>query len=168
MSEGTDIAIYTLYDASPDELKTISTTCEEESAKESNGGSTNYMFPAPQSRHPDLDAVVQYHRSLEKVGKWDPNYFAIAETPEWREKGILAVTMNSYHLGDTGDDNETEAQARGFDTHRFKPSAVGIMFVNFQIANMSWLEHKEWEDVQAGAPDSDDEEDSGEGDHDDE
>ena len=168
MSEGTDIAIYTFYDASPDELKAISTACEEESAEESDGESTNYMFPAPQSHHPDLDAVVQYHRSLDKAGKWDPNYFAIAETPEWREKGILAVTMNHYDYEDTGYDDEAEARARGYDTHRFKPSAVGIMFVNLQIANMDWVEYKEWDDVQAGAPDSDDEEDSGEGDDDDE
>ncbi|EJF65108.1 hypothetical protein BD309DRAFT_960231 [Dichomitus squalens] len=166
---GTDIAVYALYAASPDELKAISTACMKTSAKPAYGGNTSqYMVPAPQPQHPTVDAVVEYHRALDKAGKWDPNYFAIAETPEWREKGILAVTLSKYDFEDTGDDREDDARARGYDTHRFKPSAIGIMFINLQIANMDWVEHKDWDDVQAGAPSSDDEEDDGEGDVDDE
>ena len=66
---GDDVAIYTLYAASDDELKAISTACEKTSAKEDYGGLTGYMLPAPQPQNPHFDAVVQHHRALNEAGK---------------------------------------------------------------------------------------------------
>ncbi|TBU37647.1 hypothetical protein BD309DRAFT_1004817 [Dichomitus squalens] len=147
--DGTDIAIYTLYATSDDELEVISTACEKRTAKSANGGAAGYMFHAPQSQHQNVCAVVEYHH---------PNY-VIAEVPDWREKGILAGME---------DDDEADARVRGYDTHRFKASAIGVIFINLQIANLGRLEYKEWSDIEPDAPSSDDEEDNGDGDSDDE
>ena len=63
--------------------------------------------------------------------------------------------------GEDGNEDEQEeakaARARGYDMHRFRPAAVGVMFINLQIANTGWVEHKEWDAVQPGESDSDDE-----------
>ena len=48
MSEhGTDIAIYTLYVASANELRAISTACEENMAKSLNSQDAERMLPRP-------------------------------------------------------------------------------------------------------------------------
>ncbi|PIL34660.1 hypothetical protein GSI_03440 [Ganoderma sinense ZZ0214-1] len=163
---GSDIAIYTLFDLSADELAAICAACEKTGAKPSNGENTGYIHPAPQPTHASVDAAIAYHRALDKAGKWDAHYFAIAETADWRDAGILAVTLNTYDFEEMEDGERDErereeartVQARGYDTHRFRADAVGIMFINLQIANMEWAEHKEWDAVQPGEPDSDDEE----------
>ena len=70
MSEhGTDIAIYTLYVASANELRAISTACEENTAKSRHSGDAEYMLPAPPPQHTNVDAVVQHHRALNEAGK---------------------------------------------------------------------------------------------------
>ncbi|KAM5545586.1 hypothetical protein V8D89_000624 [Ganoderma adspersum] len=164
---GEDIAIYTLYDASADELAAICIACEKTGAKPSYGEHKGYIHPAPQPKHDSVAAAVTYHRALDKAGKWDADYFAIAQTAEWRDAGILAVTLSTYDFEEMEDGNEDEqeeakaARARGYDMHRFRPAAVGVMFINLQIANMGWVEYKEWDAVQPGEPDSDDEEGDG-------
>ncbi|KAI1793655.1 hypothetical protein LXA43DRAFT_885266 [Ganoderma leucocontextum] len=157
---GEEIAIYTLYDASAEELAAICTACEKSSAKPICGEHTGYIHPAPQHKHDSVAAVIAYHRALDKAGKWDAAYFAIAETAEWREEGILAATLSHYdyeEMDDVDSEESKEARARGYDTHRFRPAAVGVMFINLQIANMSWAEFKGWGAVQPGEPDSDEE-----------
>ena len=166
---GENIAIYTLYDASAEELTAICAACEKTGVKPSYGENKGYIHAAPQPKQDSIAAAVANHRALDKAGKWDADYFAIAETAAWREEGILAVTLSTYDFEEIEDvDAEEEDRegakavwARGYDTHRFRPAAVGIMFINLQIANMGWAEHKEWDAVQPGAPDSDDEEGNG-------
>lgn len=72
----------------------------------------------------------------------DPFYFVAVIDKDWREKGVLLVTM------DDGSDDEVAY----VDQMRVPAKEAGLLLVNLQIANVDWAEYKE-EYEEAGGDD---------------
>ncbi|PIL34669.1 hypothetical protein GSI_03449 [Ganoderma sinense ZZ0214-1] len=65
-----------------------------------------YISPAPQHMHTSIAAVRAPPRAgppLDKACKLGTYYFATADTAEWRDAGILAVTLNMYDFEEMED-----------------------------------------------------------------
>jgi hypothetical protein len=68
--------------------------------------------------------------------KWDYFYFVAVVDEDWREKGVLMVTM---------DDGTNEDEAH-IDICRVPAAESGLNLINLQISNMDWEEYKDAED----------------------
>lgn len=103
----------------PDLLKTTNSLCPR----------PDYVKAAPKTIFKNsLKEVVNYHLTL---SQFDPRYFLAVTTEDWREKGILVVTL---------DDDDLDCEP---DFFRVKAEDAGILLVNLQIGNTDWFEARE-------------------------
>lgn len=97
---------------------------------------TNSLCPRPGYVKPpptaifenNLKSVIHYHLTL---SSFDPRYFLAATTENWREKGVLVITL---------DDDDLDCKP---DSFRCKAEDTGILLVNLQIGNTDWCEARE-------------------------
>lgn len=76
-----------------------------------------------------LKDLIDHHLSTTVQDGFDPNLFLVVTDPDWKQKGILVVTLNN-------DEGKP-------DRFMIKVADSGILLVNLQIANTDWYEAKE-------------------------
>ncbi|KAL2205974.1 hypothetical protein CC79DRAFT_1334299 [Sarocladium strictum] len=81
-------------------------------------------------------SVAYFIDTLLPTKKWDYFYFIAVVDEDWREKGVLMVTM---------DDGTNEDEAH-IDICRVPAAESGLNLMNLQISNMDWEEYKDAED----------------------
>lgn len=168
-------AIYTLYNSTPSELRALADTCDKEARDNISDDHYEVCRPAPQPHWPvdasastetqerEIERIIAFHQEncVGDDSEYDKLYLAVAKTPEWRDEGVLLVTLNKYDFGagtdleDEIEDEEIEewqrvAAAKGYASHMFKASMIGVIVQNLQIANMGWDEYLEWDEAQPG------------------
>lgn len=54
------------------------------------------VLPAPDHRftNQSLKDIVRYHVALTQKEEFDPTYFVVLATPEWRTKGVMLVSLD--------------------------------------------------------------------------
>lgn len=123
-------ALYTHVQLPASELKQVIEICQSQLEEGSPG-----VIKLPKS----YDQVGQplrasYDVQVEQVApsqQFDPFYFVAVVDQDWRDKGLVVVTL---------DDDEGDCHA----DHLLIPAAeVGLMLVNLQIANMNWDDYKD-------------------------
>lgn len=83
-----------------------------------------------------LRDVYDYHIRMRDESGWrDPLYFIVVDQDDYREKGLLAVYLNTY---DDEEENRVGVGRCGFDW-------AADWGVNLRIGNMGWFELKEAE-----------------------
>lgn len=87
---------------------------------------------APQAKfiNQPLRAVFKYHLELAEKDAFDPIRFIVAIVEDWKEKGVLLVTLNN-------DDMECR-----IDKFCIKAEESGLMIVNLRIGKLMWMEVK--------------------------
>lgn len=142
-------ALYTLVDLSDDELQDLRSACESEYVDEANDN----VRLAHRARFVSetLQAIVNYHLEHHDNDEYDPVMFIVAVSKDWKEDGVLLVTL---------DDDD---QACKPDKIRVKAKRAGLAVANLQIANMDWEEFKAYDldgDAQTDDEEGGDDEDS--------
>ncbi|KAF5338229.1 hypothetical protein D9758_012864 [Tetrapyrgos nigripes] len=150
------VALYSFHPFTDTELATIAKACEKDGYD--NGGNEDFIAAAPKPHFTDSDgkveSVIAYHRDLVKSPtdgpdgpvSYDPNYFIVVKSPQWKKEGVLVVTLNEFELKEVPDDGE--AVKRGWDAWMFTAKSSGLTILNLQIANMGWTEYTTWDDDQ--------------------
>ncbi|KAF2637636.1 hypothetical protein P280DRAFT_529932 [Massarina eburnea CBS 473.64] len=145
-------ALYTLVPLSDDELREVARKCESLCENDDEG---EVVRPAPESRFVSqpLRAVYDTHIKLGVRGEFDPIYFIVVVHKNWKERGVLLVTLM------------TDDEPPLIDSFFCKPEDSGITVQNLQIGNSDWEESREsWEiaavdveqEVESNADDKDD------------
>ena len=124
------VALYTIVDLTDDELRELREECESKCNQEPE--STVRLAPRCKFLGEPLRGVFDYHLELGRAGVYDPTYFIAAISRDWREEGILVVTLDT--------DDELECNV---DSFRIKAEESGLSMVNLQIGNSDWPEQKE-------------------------
>ncbi|KAH8682843.1 hypothetical protein BGZ60DRAFT_398814 [Tricladium varicosporioides] len=120
-------ALYTIVDLSDNELQEINRVADEGSMSEDN------IRLAPRSRFvgEPLRAVYDYHLELGKQNNYHPTLFIVAIDLDWKQKGVLLVTL---------DDDDFGCNVHSF---RIKAEESGLSYVNLKIGNSGWGEERE-------------------------
>jgi len=147
-------ALYTLVDFTDEELTQLQAVCESETDCDPG---TKVKYPA-QYKYVGgpLRAAFAYHLQLGREGEFDPTYFIAATSQDWREKGVLLVTL---------DDDDLECNVDSFQT---RAETSGLSLVNLQVGNTDWFEEKENYELGNGDDDETPDEDSNDDSHSDE
>lgn len=135
------IAVYSLCGLSDNDLEDLRATCESQCEDEPQ---SNVRLP-PRSRFTGqpLRRIIEYHLQLGDSDDFDPRYFIVATNKDWKNNGVLLVTL---------DDDDLECHP---DKFFCRAEDSGLYLINLQIANMDWDEIKE-SGMDAPANDSDD------------
>jgi hypothetical protein len=146
--------LYTLVPLSNDELHNVARTCELEC--ELDEGEVIRPAPEPHFISQPLRAVYESHLRLGTQGEFEPFYFVVVVHQNWRENGLLLVTLYS--------DDDPPA----IDSFFCKSEGVGITVQNLQIANSDWCEAREQNEIGLSGEEDDDDDDDDETDADEE
>ncbi|KAF1348207.1 hypothetical protein BDV97DRAFT_400367 [Delphinella strobiligena] len=84
-----------------------------------------------------LSSIIKHHLTLPS-DQFDPRYFLAVTSEDWREEGILVVTL---------DDDELECRP---DAFRVKAQDAGLLLLNLQVGNTDWGEAKENYEIRGG------------------
>ncbi|KAJ9299640.1 hypothetical protein DTO271G3_2524 [Paecilomyces variotii] len=141
-------ALYALIDIPSDELTALTQACNAQSRPDNV-----QVRPAPEYRFVGgpLRRVYDYHLQLGREGQFDPRWFVVVTSKDWREKGILLVTL---------DDDDLQCKT---DAYFIKAEESGIGLVNLQVGNMDWEEVKEGSSLGAPGDDHDNGSDNDQG-----
>jgi len=129
---GTDLlpaALYTLVILSEDELHEVACACEFDSGLEE--GKVVRPAPEPHFVSQSLKAVYDSHLQLGAQGEFDPIFFVVVVEKNWKERGVLLVTL------------ENDDEPPGIDSFFCRPEGAGSTVQNLQIANSDWTECRE-------------------------
>ncbi|KAI0972952.1 hypothetical protein F4678DRAFT_478195 [Xylaria arbuscula] len=96
-----------------------------------------------------LLAALTDHLINMSARQFDPFYFAAVVDGNWRESGVILVTL---------DDHSDEVLCH-IDRMRVPAKEAGLVLVNLQIANVDWDEEKEEYGSDQGDDDDDDDDD---------
>ncbi|TRX96877.1 hypothetical protein FHL15_002183 [Xylaria flabelliformis] len=125
-------ALYSLVDLNDEELGELERECETGCTDTGNERRTSVrLAPRPRFVDEPLRAVFDYHLELGAQNTFEPRYFIAAVEKDWRNKGVMLVTL---------DDDELDCNV---DSFRIKAIDAGLSVVNLQIGNSSWDEEKE-------------------------
>ncbi|KAK7995740.1 hypothetical protein PG991_015207 [Apiospora marii] len=86
-------------------------------------------------------ALAEHLDNLIATRRFDPFYFVAVVDENWRETGLVIVTMDDG-TGDDDDDDGGDHACR-IDQLRVPAEEVGLILVNLQIANADWADYKE-------------------------
>ncbi|KAL9063144.1 MAG: hypothetical protein Q9157_008389 [Trypethelium eluteriae] len=92
--EDAPYALYTIVPLSDDNLKSACDYMNREH-RELTDQEPIHPAPKPHFAGRPLRDVFNYHLELGHGGQWDPIYFLTITTPDWRETGILLITMSN-------------------------------------------------------------------------
>ncbi|KAH8179048.1 hypothetical protein LIA77_00567 [Sarocladium implicatum] len=138
----------------PGELAQVEQACNEQVSDVSHehDGPVRRVISRWDFKGEPLRASVAYFlETILPTREWDFFYYVAIVDRDWRDKGVLLVTM------DDGDEDEDEAR---IDIVRVQANEAGLALVNLQIGNANWEDYKE-------AEDDDDDDDGRESDYDD-
>ncbi|KAK8029690.1 hypothetical protein PG993_010981 [Apiospora rasikravindrae] len=130
-------------------------TSIEEACNSQTEGATNVQR-APRhdfSGQPLRAALAEHLDNLVSTRRFDPFYFVAVVDENWREEGLVIVTM------DDGTGDEDDDHACQIDQLRVPAKDAGLILVNLQIANADWADYKE----EYGSDDQGDGDDSKQG-----
>lgn len=125
-------AVYTLVDLDDQQLDRILYECERKAREDC--GLENRLRTSPEFHFPrqSLRSIIQKHIEVGRGGELDPTYFIVVADPDWRERGVLLVTL---------DDSEDFACTPDFLWS--KAEEASLVLANLQICNTDWFEAKE-------------------------
>lgn len=154
-SDSKPAALYTLVTLSDNGLHEVARVCESECLTDE--GEAVRPAPEPHFVSEPLVAVYQSHLQLAGQGEFDPYYFIVVVDKDWKNNGVLLVTLY------------TDDEPPAIDSFLCKAEEAGSLVQNLQIANTDWEECREnyeigVEDESDG--DDNDDEDAEEGDDD--
>ncbi|KAH8724859.1 hypothetical protein GQ44DRAFT_707937 [Phaeosphaeriaceae sp. PMI808] len=137
-------AVYTLIPLSEGEIHEVACACELESGL----GDGEVVRPAPEPHFVSqpLGAVYNSHLQLGVQGEFDPFFFVVVVDNNWRESGVLLVTL------------ENDDEPPTIDSFFCKPEGVSFTVQNLQIANSDWTECRELYEVRVHTGGDEDEE----------
>ncbi|KAG9551430.1 hypothetical protein KCU71_g15394, partial [Aureobasidium melanogenum] len=126
--DGKPFAVYAMATTAASDLESVCQVCDEQVEEE-----IKQMRPAPVTPEDrfvgkPLREIVAFHRALaSEDDAWDKFYFAVVTSDEWKENGVLLVTLWSNDQ---------------FQPDAFYVPAVeaGINLINLQIVNTDWME----------------------------
>jgi hypothetical protein len=149
-------ALYTLVDLTHAELGDLERECEAGCIDTGNERGTGVrLAPQPRFVGQPLRAVFDYHLELGTQNTFEPRYFITVVEENWRNKGVILVTL---------DDDELDCNV---DSFRIKAVDAGLSVMNLQIGNSSWDEEKDGYEFQpntgAGDDNGDDDDDDDDG-----
>ncbi|KAK7934586.1 hypothetical protein PG985_000081 [Apiospora marii] len=84
--------------------------------------------------------LAEHLNNLIATRRFDPFYFVAVVDENWRETGLVIVTMDD---GTGDDDDDGGDHACRIDQLRVPAEEVGLILVNLQIANADWADYKE-------------------------
>jgi len=125
-----------------DELDQIEEACN------SQIDGTDTVRRAPRydfSGQPLRAAFDEHLDNLIETRRFDPFYFIAVVDKDWRDNGLIIVTM----------DNGSDDNVSYIDQLRVPADEVGLALVNLQLANVDWSEYKD----QYGSDDDGDDDD---------
>ena len=138
-------ALYSLVDLTDAELGDLERECEVACVDTGNEQGTSVRLASqPRFVGKSLRTVFDYHLELGKQNTFEPRYFIVAVDKEWRNRGVLLVTL---------DDDELDCNV---DSFRIKAIDAGLTVVNIQTGNSSWAEEKEGYEFRPDSGDGDD------------
>lgn len=134
-------ALYTLIDIPSDENTALTQACNAQSRPDNV-----QVQPAPEYRFVGgpLRRVYDYHLRLVREGQFDPRWFVVVTSRDWREKGVLIVAL---------DDDDLQCKT---DAYFIKAEESGISLVNLQVGNTNWEDVKEGSSLAAPGDGHDD------------
>ncbi|KAK8876827.1 hypothetical protein PGQ11_001773 [Apiospora arundinis] len=116
-----------------DELASIEEACNSQTE-----GATNvHRAPRHDLSGLPLRAALNEHFNLVSTRRFDPFYFVAVVDENWRETGLVIVTM------DDGTSDEDDDHTCQIDQLRVPAKDVGLVLVNLQIANADWADFKD-------------------------
>ncbi|KAG9757920.1 hypothetical protein KCU73_g4168, partial [Aureobasidium melanogenum] len=126
--DGKLFAVYAMASTAASNLESVCQVCDEQVEEE-----IKQMRPAPVTPKDrfvakPLREIVAFHRALaSEDDSWDKFYFAVVTSDDWKENGVLLVTLWSNDQ---------------FQPDTFYVPAVeaGINLINLQIVNTDWME----------------------------
>ncbi|KAG9519832.1 hypothetical protein KCU93_g7871, partial [Aureobasidium melanogenum] len=129
--DGKPFAVYAMASTAASDLKSVCQVCDEQVEEE-----IKQMRPAPVTPEDrfvakPLREIVTFHRALvSEDDSWDKFYFAVVTSDDWKENGVLLVTLWSNDQ---------------FQPDAFYVPAVeaGINLINLQIVNTDWMETRQ-------------------------
>ncbi|KUJ14089.1 uncharacterized protein LY89DRAFT_687345 [Mollisia scopiformis] len=132
--------VYIHAELSPTEIEEVVRACNE-GTEETHDDDTVVLSPKHDFVGQPLQASYDYHiKNIVPEDKYDQgNYVAVVDK-DWKEKGVIQVTIVDGHDQEDEEDEEIKA---GIDKLRCPASETGIQIVNLQIANIDWEEMKE-------------------------
>ncbi|KAF5338228.1 hypothetical protein D9758_012865 [Tetrapyrgos nigripes] len=89
------VALYSFHPFTDSEFAAVAKACEEDASSPYNGANKDFVATAPKPHFLNSDAkvenVIAYHRDMVKsstdgTASYDPNYFIIVKTPEWKRR----------------------------------------------------------------------------------
>jgi len=142
-------ALYTLISLTAEELTEVARACQHE---ELDFDEYAIVRPAPEPHFVSqpLRAVYDSHLQLGEQGEFDPVYFIVVVDKDWKENGVLLVTL----------ENDDEPPA--VDSFLCPVEDTGSIVQNLQIANTDWDECKDNYEIGGAGDDDDDDDDEDE------
>ncbi|KAK4221105.1 hypothetical protein QBC38DRAFT_143106 [Podospora fimiseda] len=127
-------ALYTLVNLTDSDLQDLQEVCESETCTDILGSNVR-LAPRPRFVGASLQDIYDHHLKQNEQNNQDPpldpTHFIVAFTKDWKEKGVLLVTLDDHNL---------ECKT---DFFRIKPEYSGITFIGIRIGNIDWSEAKD-------------------------
>ncbi|KAF2106080.1 hypothetical protein BDV96DRAFT_591596 [Lophiotrema nucula] len=125
-----------------DELARVEEACNSQIG----GTNTIQRVPGLDFSGQPLRAALAEHLNKLATRRFDPFYFVAVVDEDWKEVGLVIVTM----------DDGSDEDVCHIGQLRVPVEEVGLVLVNLQLANMDWSELEEQYEVPAGGHGDDD------------
>ncbi|KAI1128204.1 hypothetical protein F5Y10DRAFT_265386 [Nemania abortiva] len=133
---------------SEDELSAIENECNSQT----EGSAAVERAPQHDLSGQPLRAALTNHLEGLSTRRHDPFYFVAVVDKNWREAGVILVTL----------DDGSDEDICHIDQMRVPAKEAGLVLVNLQLANVDWDEYKETYGDDQGDDDDDDDDDGDE------
>ncbi|KAH6663403.1 hypothetical protein B0J14DRAFT_609393 [Halenospora varia] len=122
-------ALYMLVELDNQDITDIEQACNSQIETAAVRRAPNYDLRG----EPLRSAWAEHLENVVPARQFDPFYFVAVVHKDWRNAGIILVTL------DDGSDEEISHN----DKMRVPAKDAGLLLVNMQLANVDWLEYKE-------------------------
>ena len=125
-----------------EELARIEEACNRQTEGDANvRRAPRHDFPG----QPLRAALAEHLENLIATRRFDPFYFVAVVDGNWREAGVIIVTMDDGAGDDDEDEDDDDGSHRAcqIDQMRVPAEEAGLILVNLQISNVDWAEYKE-------------------------